>query len=52
MKYPVLALMIGVACFSGCISQTVTRESGVGQAGGKVQRSRIIWIWQKDFWGR
>ena len=46
-----IALLIGLACCAGCINQTVTRGKGLGQPGGKVLRSRTLWIWQKDFWG-
>jgi len=50
MRYTVFAMLIGLACCGGCMTQTVTRKTGMGQSEGKVLSSRTIWIWQKEFW--
>jgi hypothetical protein len=45
MRYILVAILIGVTCCSGCMTQTITSKED-----GKVVSKRTIWIWQKDFW--
>ena len=46
------AIVTGLALCAGCVSETVTRQKGVGQGGTEVVSERTVWIWQKDFWTR
>jgi hypothetical protein len=50
MRYMLVGILIGMTFCSGCMTQTVTRQAGVGQSGGRVVSDRTVWVWQKEFW--
>ena len=49
MRHTVVAMLILLACCSGCVTQTRSEQSSPG-AENKVINTRTIWIWQKEFW--
>ncbi len=46
MRLTFLALLVALACSSGCVTKTPVNDSGV-----RTGKSRTVWFWEKDFWG-
>jgi hypothetical protein len=46
MRDKLAAILIVLACCSGCMTRQTTNSDGSATSA----KSRTLWIWQKDFW--
>jgi hypothetical protein len=47
MRYNLVSMLILLVCCGGCVTRTTKDQSG-----NIVEKSRTVWIWEKDFWGK
>jgi ABC-type glycerol-3-phosphate transport system substrate-binding protein len=45
-----LAVVLALACCTGCMTHTVTGMSGIGTSDGKPATTHVYWVWQRAFW--
>jgi len=53
MKFKSILLAILVVGLSGCVSRTTTRRPNVSEmsrGSGPIKTTKIIWIWEREFW--